>query len=156
MPMIDIPAHVQHESFVQNQIQVEGGSNWDLSRSAIETPIARLPDPRPEGYQAEHKMPDTPAALSVVYAKGSTVLSRQALKELKELPAKSTVIVAGHADSTEKNPTKLAQRRAASVAAQLKKRGHKVEAVRSFADEVPVTFDKESSVLNRRVEVFKR
>ena len=159
MPMIDIPAHVQHESHVQNHIPVVGGTNWDLSRSAVATPITLLPPPEPPapaGYQPEHKMPAEPATLTVHYARGSAVLSKQALAELKTLPPKSTVVVAGHSDQDESRPATLAQRRADTVAAALRKQGHNVTERRAFADAIPVTLDRESAVLNRRVDVFKK
>lgn len=38
---IDVPAYVQNGDFKHNNIEVRGGKNWDLSRSAAETPIAK-------------------------------------------------------------------------------------------------------------------
>lgn len=35
----EVPAYVQYEPTVVNGVHVVGGSNWDLSRSAVETPI---------------------------------------------------------------------------------------------------------------------
>lgn len=154
MPMIEVPAHVQHDGFVQNKVQVQGGTNWDLSRSAVETPIHRVADPTPKGYTAEHQMPTTAPATLVYYRENSVLLSKSDINDLKALPKKSTVTVAGHADVGETKPAALAQRRAAAVAAQLKRQGHKVAEVRSFGDEVLKTYDSGNAQLNRRVEVF--
>jgi outer membrane protein OmpA-like peptidoglycan-associated protein len=161
MPMIEVPAHVQHENVVQNQVQVVGGTNWDLSRTAVETPVAMLPDPPPPvpefpGYRPEQNMPSADPDVTVHYPKNSVLVSKQAAVSLKALNPHSKVLVAGHADFDEHVPARLAQRRAQAVAALLKRQGHKVEAVRSFADEVPKTEDPEKAELNRRVEVFER
>ena len=161
MPMIEVPAYVRHENVVQNQVQVEGGTNWDLSRTAAETPIAVLPDPPPPvpqfpGYLPEMHMPSAEPDVTAHYPKNSMLVSRQAGVALKALTPHSKVLVAGHADFDEHAPAHLAQRRAQAVAAMLKRQGHKVEAVRSFADEVPKTEDPEKAELNRRVEVFER
>ncbi|VTU41467.1 MULTISPECIES: OmpA family protein [unclassified Variovorax] len=161
--MIEVPAHVQHENVRQNHIDVVGGTNWDLSRSAVETPITPLPDPVPlppleptNGYQAAHAMPVEGATVIVDFAKNSVLISKQTAAELRGLHKKSTVLVAGHAGAGEKNPAKLAQRRAQAVAANLKRRGHRVEAVRSFSSEVPRSHTSEGASLNQRVEVFER
>lgn len=37
--MIDMPVLVQHEDFIQNGVLVRGGTNWDVSATAQETPI---------------------------------------------------------------------------------------------------------------------
>lgn len=161
MPMIEVPAYVRHENVVQNQVQVAGGTNWDLSRTAAETPIAMLPDPPPPvpqfpGYLPEMRMPAGEPDVTVHYPKNSMLVSRQAAVSLKALAPRSKVLVAGHADFDEHTPARLAQRRAQAVATMLKRQGHKVEAIRSFADEVPKTEDPEKAELNRRVEVFER
>lgn len=163
MPMIEIPAHVQHESFVQNTVTVQGGTNWDLSRTAVETPITRLPEPEPvippvpsNGYAPENGMPEGQPTVVVNYGPNSVILSKQAAAELKALSKKSTVIVAGHADQNEKHPASLAQRRAKAVAATLRRQGHKVEAVKSFSAEIPKSYLDDGVAENRRVEVFER
>lgn len=166
MSTIEIPAHVRHENFVENKITVLGGTNWDLSRSAVETPITAIPDPipapvvvsipTPPGYAPSHEMPTSGAALSFAFKENSVILSKQDVAEMKALPKKSRVLVAGHADAAEKTPVKLAQRRAQAVATQLKRQGHKVVQTRSFGTEVPKTFNSDESGLNRRVEVFEK
>ena len=42
MPYIDVPAHVAYASQVQSHVQMEGGTNWDLSRSAVNAPVYKL------------------------------------------------------------------------------------------------------------------
>lgn len=67
---MDIPAHTLTPPMIDNHVLVQGGTNWDLSRSAVETPIA----PRAEG-PARAETPDVaPARLG--QAQGLELLMR--------------------------------------------------------------------------------
>lgn len=44
---MDIPAHVVNPNVVENHVMVQGGTNWDLSRGAVETPVYPLSDTTP-------------------------------------------------------------------------------------------------------------
>lgn len=160
--LIEVPAQVIYQETVQNYVVVKGGTNWDLSRSAVTTPIAPLVAGSGDsevvaastGYRPEHRMPSYAPDVTVTFSKNSAKLSAAALSALKQLPAKSQVVVAGHADSDEKKPTTLAKQRANVVAAYLKKKGYKVEANKAFSAELPLTNSNFKAEANRRVEVF--
>lgn len=151
---------------VQNNVRVKGGTNWDLSRSAVATPIAPMADPKPTlkqpcncgngptAYDPAHRMPEGPAHSKVHFSLDQATLSPAAQKALRAVPAKAKVVVAGHADPDERNPSRVAQQRADAVAAFLKKHGKKVEAVKAFGAELPRTDSLMNSSENRRVEVF--
>jgi outer membrane protein OmpA-like peptidoglycan-associated protein len=162
--MIEVPAHVRHENFQQNQILVVGGTNWDLSRTAVETPIAVLQEPAPvveqpqvQSYQPEPRIPTVfGPKIELMFAKDRSLLSKQMIQELKEgLQKHSTVSVMGHADKAERVPNQLAEARAKAVAAQLKRLGHPVKVSGGFGLSFPKTGDEKAAPLNRRVEVFE-
>jgi hypothetical protein len=44
---MDVPAQVIEPTYIENHVEVQGGTNWDISRSAVETPITPLADPLP-------------------------------------------------------------------------------------------------------------
>lgn len=178
MPFLpEVPGYVVIEDHTQNSVQVKGGTNWDLSRSAITTPIAPLPDPEPRRpsppaadcncelrraepktqYLPEHRMPShTPAAV-LRFAKNSVILSSTSQKALKsQIRAGEDIVVAGHADPSEKNPVRLSLKRAEAAAKQLKKRGVQVAEVKGFGAMLPLTENAARASTNRRVEVFSR
>lgn len=145
MPAVlqEVPGYVRHIDVKQNHVQVQGGSNWDLSRSAIETPITPLEDPEPIRVEASDAYAPTVATVS--FKKGSAVVPKAALKELKSFEGVNSVTVTGFADVKEKNAEQLAKKRAQSVAKYLKK-------VPSVAVKTaPVA--NESAVSNQKVEV---
>lgn len=163
----EVPAQVQYVEEVRNGVRVQGGTNWDLSRSAVATPIAPMADPqaiRPAGvsdevlpytlYLPQHKMPGQAPHPVVKFTVNNAALPAAAQKALRAIPKGVSVVVAGHADPHEKTPAKLAKRRADVVAGYLRKTGKQVEAVRSFADDLPVAQSPLKAQANRRVEVF--
>ncbi len=163
----EVPAQVQHVDHVRNGVKVQGGTNWDLSRSALATPIAPMADPqaiRPAGvsdevlaltpYLPQHKMPGQAPSPVVKFTLNNVALPAHAQKALKSIPRGVSVVVAGHADANEKNPAVLAKKRAEAVAAYLRKTGKQVEAVRSFSDDLPLAQSPLKAQANRRVEVF--
>lgn len=163
----EVPAQVQYTEHVRNGVRVQGGSNWDLSRSAVATPIAPATDPqalKPAGvsdevlahtpYLPQHKMPGQAPHPVVRFTVNSVAVPPAAQKALKAIPKGVSVVVAGHADPNEKAPAKLAKRRADTVVAYLRKTGKQVEAVRSFSDDLPLAQSPLKAQANRRVEVF--
>ncbi len=163
----EVPAQVRHMDHVQNGVRVVGGTNWDLARSAVATPIAPMPDPqplRPAGvseevlavtpYQVKHKMPGSAPHTTVRFALNSALVPVDGQKALRAVPKGVAVVVAGHADPSEKSSESVARKRADAVAAYLKKQGKRVETVRAFGDELPLTASPFKAQVNRRVEVY--
>lgn len=168
----EVPGYVQYETRVSNSVQVSGGSNWDLARGAVATPIAPLADPQPvkpatadcpctleavrkrTQYEPQHHMPQFAADVMLTFSKNSVLLSSTSQKALKAIPRRRTVIVAGHADVREKHPLQVARKRAEAVAQRLAKRGVDVVTIRSFGVELPLTELADKANSNRRVEVF--
>jgi outer membrane protein OmpA-like peptidoglycan-associated protein len=162
---LEVPAHVQLSDHQSNHTDVKGGTNWDLSRSAVATPISPAIDPQPiQGapevvlgatpYQTQHRMPSVAPAEVVRFGLNSIVVPVDAQKLLRGIPKGTTVVIAGHSDPDEKNPVLVAKRRAEAVAAILRKQGKRVEAVRSFAADLPLAQSPLKAQNNRRVEVF--
>lgn len=165
---MEVPAYVQHESQVQTGIQVRGGTNYDLSRSAVPTPLTPIrvveppppaPVPLPKNldvteYLPVDGMPSGQAKSVVEFGRNSAVLPAGAVdaKTAKSVRAKA-VVVAGHADSGESDPAKLAKARADAVAKALKKYGAKPQ-VKAFAADRELTDVPEYRTRNRRAEVF--
>ena len=48
MTVVYVPAHIRVPAHVQNHVLVESGTNWDLSRSALVTPIVPVTDVQAE------------------------------------------------------------------------------------------------------------
>jgi len=171
----EVPGYVRHDNHIQNSVQVKGGTNWDLSRGAIPTPIAPAPAPEPQrpsqaddcncnlaktqgstAYLPKHQMPSHAPEVTVRFARGAVLLSGNAQQELKKLSKTGAVVVAGHADSREKSASVLSKKRAESVARTLRKNGVNVEAVKSFGATLPLSKDATGTDVNRRVEIFTK
>ena len=168
---VEVPAHVRHDSGLQNGVQVRGGTNWDLSRSAVETPITAVADGQPgragvdcpcdfpvggTAYRPEDRLPRGAPATAISFAKGSAALTAEAQDALKSVPRKSVVVLAGNADLNETGPRTLAQRRADSVAGYLRQRGARVELSKGFSNTRFVTTSPLNAEVNRRVDVWHR
>lgn len=163
----EVPAHVRHEHQTVNGIQVKGGTNWDLSRSAAETPIALAPSPPAaapcdcespmleSAYRPQDRMPRFAPTLTVTFGRNSAVLSTSATREMRAL-APSAVVLAAHADSRERSVSALAQRRAQTVAAALRRYGHRVEHTQSFSTTRPLADSALNAQQNRRVDVWAK
>lgn len=166
--IVDVPLHVKAPPAIQRHVHVSGGTNWDLSRSAVQTPIRALPDPAPirivddaswaqvsaevlPNYRITDGVPNGPSSISSFAARQATV-SKSATKQLKALSKARTYMVVGHADSEERSPSKLAWARAKNVAAVLKRSGHKVFLVKAFGADRPASRTEANA--NRRVEVY--
>ena len=165
--MVDVPLQIINPPSIQRNVRVEGGTNWDLSRSAVPTPIQQLPDPEPvvnnwiqevvepaeptaPGYTARDGVPaSTPTVYQ--FAQGKAVMSKADQKALKALSKKVQYVVVGHAAEPEASPTKLAWSRANAVAATLRRSGYKVLSVKAFSNNKPRSAE---DAANRRVEVY--
>lgn len=167
--MVDVPHQIKSPPSIQRNVQVSGGTNWDLSRSAIATPIQQLPDPQPirvekpvddgswaqveilPNYTPGDNIPKVVPSVSTFSRKQATV-SKAATKALKALSRNKIYVVVGHADSDESSPSKLSWSRAQNVAAVLKRSGHKVTEVKAHGADRPAS--RTDSAVNRRVEVY--
>lgn len=148
----EVPAHVQHSDHVSNQVQVRGGTNWDLSRSAVETPITPLADPEIKRLPATlQPVAQRTTQASVHFSMNSVVVPENSQKILRALPRGTKVVVDGYAADTEKKPEQLSQRRANEVAARLRKLGAKVERVQGHGTESNT--HEMSAAEQRRVDV---
>lgn len=162
---MEVPAHVQHTDQISNQVQVRGGTNWDLSRSAVATPVTPVTDPSPvkeesqrdptaSPYLSIHGLPPGEPHKKVMFSLNSVVVPLSAQTALKRLPKGMSVIVVGHADHNEKKPDALAEKRAAAVAAKLRKQGTEVSEIRAYGDALPLLDHNSRPQDNRRVDVF--
>lgn len=166
--MVDVPLHITNPPFIQRNVQVTGGTNWDLSRSAVQTPTTLLPEPRVSlesagnwamaseaealpRYAHSDLVPTGAPAVSSFESR-QTAVSKATTKALKSLSKKKSYVVVGHADAQETSPSKLSWARAKNVAATLKRSGHKVQAVKAFGATRPASNTELSA--NRRVEVY--
>lgn len=165
--MVDVPLQIINPPSIQQNVRVEGGTNWDLSRSAVPTPIQQLPDPEPvvnnwvqevvepaedshPGYTARDGVPASTPTL-YQFAAGKAVVAKADQAALKALSKKVQYVVVGHAAGPEVSPSKLAWSRANSVAAALRRSGHKVLSVKAFSSSKPRSTEEAA---NRRVEVY--
>lgn len=171
---IDMPAHVQVVDHNRNAVQVKGGTNWDITRGTIATPIAVIPTekaphspytlgPKPSSilertpYQMHHEMPvGLEPDRTVYFDKDDDEITIDAESLLLTIPKGAEVIVAGHADAREQNTPTMAERRAKVVADLLKKNGIKVGVSKSFGATLQLSEEGRYAEVNRRVEVFVR
>lgn len=165
---VDTPAYVQQPSFVTNGVKVKAGTNWDVSRTAVATPIVPLADPQPvrpaaveaparatfTQYQVADRVPQHEPAATVGFDAGATSLSSEARGVLRGLVKGECYIVVGHADHREHNAELVSRQRANTVAAQLKRQGFKVGAVKSFGSRRALSTG--PSDANRRVDIIIR
>jgi outer membrane protein OmpA-like peptidoglycan-associated protein len=164
---VDTPAYVQQPSFVTNGVKVQAGTNWDVSRTAVATPIVPLADPEivrpPESspsllastpYQPADKVPFGAAAAVVGFPASGIQLTSETRGVLRGLAKNKTYLVIGHADHHESNAELTSRQRANAVSAQLKRQGYKVSAVKSFGSRRALT--SETSPANRRVDIVIR
>lgn len=163
---VDTPAYVTQPSFITNGVKVQAGTNWDLSRSAVATPIVPLADPEPirpavdtsvkpsTQYQAGDRIPFGPPALTVSFSRAHIALTPETRGALRELDKGDIYVVVGHADAGEKNGELIARQRANAVASQLKRQGFKVSTIKSFGNRRFLVAG--SSELNQRVDILIR
>jgi outer membrane protein OmpA-like peptidoglycan-associated protein len=170
MTMVEVPLHISNPPAIQRNVQVSGGTNWDLSRSAVQTPIVPLADPEPvrppfsagwalqsepsdnlPHYRATDRIP-AEAPSQVSFPATQAALSKAGTKALQSMNKKKAYLVVGHADASETSPETLSWSRARNVAAMLKRSGHKVSLVKAFGADRPAS--RSDNALNRRVEVY--
>lgn len=165
---VEVPLHIKNPPAIQRNVQVSGGTNWDLSRSAVQTPIRPLVEPEPvrladdaswsqvspeilPHYHPADGVPKTTPSVSS-FAPRQAAVSKAATRHLKELSKSKTYLVVGHADANERSPSKLSWARAKNVAAVLKRTGHSVTAVKAFGSDRPASHGEAAA--NRRVEIY--
>lgn len=129
--LAEVPAHVQLQTQTRNYVSVQGGTNWDLSRSAVATPIAQLADPAPVRIESPVSALEVaaakPANATVEFRNNSSVVPRSGLKALQPVLEHKQLLVTGHASDKETRPVELSLKRAESVARYLRSKGAKVE-----------------------------
>lgn len=89
---MDIPAHVVSPAVIKNHVQIQGGTNWDLARSAVETPIYELSDPKPAVNSQAEARPGLSLALKVKFKHHSAAVPHALAQHFKSLP-KGAVLV---------------------------------------------------------------
>ena len=165
------PAYVVEESKNSNGVIVVGGSNWDLSRSAVETPVTKLTTPQNSSvkpcyceptdtnysgsaYMVKDLLPAREPDFSLNFSKQSFTLSAESKKIIASLPSDKGVILAGNSSSLESSPSDLAAKRVAEVAKALKARGIKVYFTDSFGASRPATNQQGLEFKNSRVDMW--
>ena len=91
---MDVPAHVVEPTFIENHVEVQGGTNWDISRSAVETPITPLADPVPVRDSLDPNPANRqPAQIFMVvhFSPGSTRLPPEMSTAITKLPPGAVV-----------------------------------------------------------------
>lgn len=165
MTAVDVPAHVQHSDQIQNNVQVQAGTNWDVTRSARSTPIVQLPDPEPvvsaapieeelpkSRFHTEDVVPEGEPLCVIHFTNEGITLTKADQKELLKLPKDTTLFVAAHGDAKESDANRLSRVRGKAVTTFLRGKGYKVEAVKSFGSTRPAPGG--SADANQAVEIF--
>jgi hypothetical protein len=147
----EVPAYVRHENHIENHVQVQGGTNWDFSRSAVATPITVHEDEIAPGRVPSAYAPGTvnlagaPVA-TVKFAPGSTLLPANMQKLLLALSPKSTYVVTLHQGGDQSKESALTTKRENAVISFLSKHGRKVQKDKASTAANPS--------LNAAVEIF--
>lgn len=151
----EVPGHVRHENHVQNHVKVEGGTNWDFSRSAVATPLTQIIEPE-KTYEASIKSSKNSGDLTYVtklkFPKSASSLPQNVQNVLSGLPASRVYQVEARADTSEKNARSLAQKRKDAVSAFLLKRGIKVSATSSAVTVSGVSMEERKN--NQSVDIL--
>lgn len=165
------PAYVIEDSKNSNGVIVVGGSNWDLSRSAVETPVTKLNTTPQAGvkpcycqpadatysgsaYLVKDLVPAREPDFSFNFLKNSAVLATDSKKMISNLPLDKGVIVSGNSAANEANPSELASKRVNEVVKALKARGIKVFFSDSFGAARPATNQPGLEFKNSRVDLW--
>lgn len=124
---MDVPAHVTTPAIIQNHIQVQSGTNWDLSRGAVETPITQLKElppavPTPAVKKADSAKP----FIRIHFTKGSAALPHGLSNYLAKIP-KGSVLTLGVADSSDSKRIALVSKRKSALATELSKMGYQIK-----------------------------
>lgn len=154
----EVPGHVRHEDHIQNSVRVEGGSNWDFSRSAVATPIApvlmKVEHPMKEagGTQVSSHGLDLKYVTTLKFSTASGQLQKAAQNVLNGLPKGGTYHVEARADASERGANAVAQKRAEAVKAFLIKRGLNVDSQMRVS--VQKSADNNAKKSNQAVDVL--
>jgi hypothetical protein len=164
----DVPGYVNLPSYVQNSVRVSAGTNWDLSRGAVSTPIVVLVEaplplqvelasvlqegPKLTSYRLADNVPPSEPVSTAMFGRNETAPRINLDNSGVVLSKLEKYLVVGHAGTEEKQPELTARKRANAIASNMKKQGLKVAAVKSFGARRPI--DDGSSSPNQRVEIF--
>ncbi|MBC8737248.1 hypothetical protein F6X40_10555 [Paraburkholderia sp. UCT31] len=112
MPFIDVPAYVVNPPVIDQHVRIEGGTNWDLSRSAVATPVYPVLDPLPVRADSDLSLNRARLGMVVRFAPNSARLPADFHKALKQLPTHAQFIVKGVKSQKEKAGVSNARQRA--------------------------------------------
>lgn len=164
---INVPATYKEQSQISNGIMVEGGTNVDLSRTAVPTPISPYV-PVNQGLSSGipaavdtpvespiasifrlNNIPDKNPSVSIEFKANSYKLSKKDKQLiLKNVKKSDTVYVLGFANASEPSKVKITDLRAKEVTSFLK--ANKIKVVKAYnMAEVPGTFSSEVSVISK-------
>lgn len=140
----EVPAFVQHENKIENHVKVQGGTNWDFSRSAVTTPIVALPDPAPTKspglasvYKGKGFSDVTAYVATIEFSRSSAAIPLSMQNILKSLPRAPTYSVIGHSGAKENGGVALRHKREKAVLALMRKNGNIIKEPFSGSPEVP-------------------
>jgi hypothetical protein len=164
---LEVPAQVQNAPYAHNEIQVQGGTNWDFSRTAIVTDIVQLPDPKPVPAaivpvaaapsavaSAEEGVPSGAPALTLLYANHNAVVSHLHRAQIVALPKTQAWVVVAHADRSESDALRFAKARARAVTTLLRSSGHEVSRIKASIAPLPIAGAVVSVANNRSVSIY--
>jgi len=157
MPYIDVPAHTSEAPQIVSHVQVQGGTNWDLSRSAVQSPITELTDPEvlassPSDFSAISNGGDallTGRLVMVVhFPRNSTRAPNDLFAAIKKLPRGYPLKVVAN-PAVDSGPHTDANARAEVVSHLLESRGFTV-----VSDDVPLQPSKTVSPVGSAVGIY--
>lgn len=162
---LEVPAQVQNSPYAHNEVQVQGGTNWDFARTAIVTDIVQLPDPQPIPAPAvvaiavapaavEEGVPAGPPSLTLLYANHNAVVSRAHRAQISALPKTQGWVVVAHADRSESDALRFAKARARAVTILLRSSGHEVSSIKASIAPLPSAGAVVSVANNRSVSIY--
>ena len=166
---VEVPAQIYYVPHVENQVQVAPGTNWDFSRTALQTPIVGLPDPEPVyvaapvvaapvvvpvRYQPADGVPAGDPALSLSFNANDAIVAKARQQALRALPTDTAWVVVAHADETEVHADRVSRARARAVTSLLRQSGHRVVVSKSLGADRPVVGPEAAAPANRTVDVY--
>lgn len=172
MPAVEVPAQIHYAPRVVEQIQVQPGTNWDLSRSTEVTPISVLPDPEPvkampaaapaaagtpmastpAGYRSSDGIPNSAPLYTLGFSSNSAALPKTRRVDLHRLPTERALVIVAYPQPGDADAVRVCKSRARVVAALLEASGHRIRDIKVLAVDAPLSND--ALLHERSVEVF--
>lgn len=160
---VDVPAYVLDPPRIENHVQVVGGNNWDISRSARVTPlVVILPSTLATNDKtdaaedlAKGKVPPGPPILTVQFSEQSSSVPGRDRARLLKLSKNSPLVIVGHADARESDADRLSRARVDAIATLLRAEGFLIVLVKAVGTTQPTLDSGKYPAQNRVVEVFR-